>query len=90
ESVVKGLQNYIAIAPMLRDYLERNLMEGSSGGRLYKARLSSSSALIAGSIVTSSLMISSAIIMESNPTLGQIGFAAAAMVIGAMLIARKM
>ncbi|MEO9365739.1 MULTISPECIES: ABC1 kinase family protein [Candidatus Nitrosocaldus] len=95
ESIVRGLQDYIAVAPMLRDYLERSLMEGSSSsssrsGRLgYRTRLSSSATLIAGSIVTSSLLISSAIIMESNPTLGQIGFAAAAMAIGVMLIARK-
>ncbi|MEM0445828.1 MAG: AarF/ABC1/UbiB kinase family protein [Candidatus Nitrosocaldus sp.] len=94
ESIVKGLSDYIAVAPMLRDYLERNLMEDSSNssgsGRLgSRSKLSSSSALIAGSIITSSLLISSAIIMESNPTLGQIGFAAAAVVIGAIMIARK-
>mgnify|MGYP001772903242 CR=1 FL=1 len=96
ESIVRGLQDYIAVAPMLRDYLERSLMEGSSissssrSGRLgYRTRLSSSATLIAGSIITSSLLISSAIIMESNPTLGQIGFAAAAMAIGVILITRK-
>ncbi|MEM0030589.1 MAG: hypothetical protein QXN32_06700, partial [Candidatus Nitrosocaldus sp.] len=62
----------------------------SGSGRLgSRSKLSSSSALIAGSIITSSLLISSAIIMESNPTLGQIGFAAAAVVIGAIMIARK-
>ncbi len=88
ESIVKGLNDYIMVAPMLRDYLERNLMESSGNGRSSRARLSSS-ALIAGSIITSSLLISSAIIMESNPTLGQIGFAAAAVVIGVVMIARK-
>ncbi|MCS6767369.1 MAG: AarF/ABC1/UbiB kinase family protein [Candidatus Nitrosocaldus sp.] len=93
EGIVRGLQDYIAVAPMLRDYLERSLMDGggSGGGGWWRgrARMSSSSTLIAGSIITSSLLISSAIVMESHPTLGQIGFAAAAMMVGFMLIARK-
>ncbi len=83
EGIVKSARDYIAIAPILKDYLEGNL---NSRG---KARDRGSATLIAGSIVTASLLISSAIVMQSYPTLGQIGFVIAASIIGIMLLAKR-
>jgi predicted unusual protein kinase regulating ubiquinone biosynthesis (AarF/ABC1/UbiB family) len=85
ESIVKSARDYIAIAPMLKDYLENNMLNVSKR----EGRSSSGATLIAGSIITASLLISSAIIMQSYPILGQIGFVAAVTIIGVMLLAKK-
>ncbi len=82
EDIFKSARDYIAVAPMLKDYLERSLM--SSG-----ARKGSNTTIIASSIITASLLISSAIVIQSYPMLGQIGFVVAASIIGIMLLARR-
>ncbi len=82
EDIFKSARDYIAVAPMLKDYLERSLM--SSG-----ARKGSNTTIIASSIITASLLISSAIVIQSYPMLGQIGFVVAASIIGIMLLTRR-
>jgi predicted unusual protein kinase regulating ubiquinone biosynthesis (AarF/ABC1/UbiB family) len=82
EDIFKSARDYIAVAPMLKDYLERSLM--SSG-----TRKGSNTTIIASSIITASLLISSAIVIQSYPMLGQIGFVVAASIIGIMLLTRR-
>ena len=82
EDIFKSARDYISVAPMLKDYLERGLM--NSG-----AHKGSNTTIIASSIITASLLISSAIVIQSYPMLGQIGFVVAASIIGIMLLARR-
>ncbi len=84
ENIVKSARDYIAIAPMLKDYLENNLLNSRSN-----KGIRGGATLIASSIITASLLISSAIIMQNYPMLGQIGFVVAVTIIGIMLLAKK-
>ncbi len=75
EKVSKGLNDAITVAPILRTYLEQNMIGN------HKSR----HGLIAGSILSSSVFIGSSIIMQSNPLFAQIGFVIAAAIIGSSL-----
>ncbi len=82
--VAKGLSDSITIAPMLKTFLENannhgTMLNGKSGRNT----------IVAGSILSSSVIIGSSIVMQSNPVLGQIGLAAAAAIMGASLLMNR-
>lgn len=79
----KGLSDSITIAPMLKTFLENsnsNFMNGNG-----KAK----HVLVAGSILSSSVIIGSSIVMQSNPVLGQVGFIASAAIMGASIVMNR-
>jgi predicted unusual protein kinase regulating ubiquinone biosynthesis (AarF/ABC1/UbiB family) len=79
----KGLSDSITIAPMLKNFLENsnaNIMNGNGKGK---------HVLVAGSILSSSVIIGSSIVMQSNPSLGQLGLIASAAIMGASIIINK-
>lgn len=76
----KALNDSMTVAPMLKSYLENpNLMNGKP----------SKNTLIAGSVLTSSVIIGSSIIMQSNPLWGQIGLAVSAVIMGISIIMNR-
>lgn len=76
KKVSKGLNDAITIAPLLKTYLESNMLTN------HKSR----HGLIAGSILSSSVFIGSSILMQSNPLFAQIGFIIAVAIIGSSLL----
>jgi predicted unusual protein kinase regulating ubiquinone biosynthesis (AarF/ABC1/UbiB family) len=79
----KGLSDSITIAPMLKTFLENSNASVMMNGK------GSKHTLVAGSILTSSVIIGSSIVMQSNPLLGQIGLIASAGIIGASIIMNR-
>ncbi|RMF31662.1 MAG: hypothetical protein D6752_01725 [Candidatus Nitrosothermus koennekii] len=77
EKVSKGLNDAISIAPLLKTYLEGNMVYNN-----HKSR----HGLIAGSILSSSVFIGSSIIMQSNPLFAHIGFIIATAIIGSSIL----
>jgi len=76
----KALNDSMAVVPLLKSYLENpNAMNGKQ----------SKNTLIAGSVLTSSAIIGSSIIMQSNPLLGQIGLVASAAIMGISIIINR-
>jgi len=76
----KALNDSITVAPLLKSYLENtNTMNGKVGKHT----------LIAGSVLSSSVIVGSSIIMQSNPLLGQIGLIASAVIMGASIIMNR-
>lgn len=74
----KALNDTVTVAPLLRSYLENpNAMNGKHGNK---------NTLIAGSVLTSSVVIGSSIIMQSNPLWGQIGLGISAAIMGISII----
>jgi predicted unusual protein kinase regulating ubiquinone biosynthesis (AarF/ABC1/UbiB family) len=78
--LAKALNDTMTVAPMLKSYLDN--MNGMNGRH-------SNHTLIAGSVLTSSVIIGSSIIMQSNPLLGQIGLIASAAIMGASIIINR-
>ena len=76
EKVSKGLNDAITVAPILKTYIEQNMIGNHK----------SKHGLIAGSILSSSVFIGSSIIMQTNPLFAQIGFVIAAAIIGSSLL----
>ena len=83
ERISKGFNDAIAVAPMLRTYLENNMLN------LYNGKADKKHNIIAGSILSSSVFIGSSIIMQSNPFYAQIGFIIAIAIIIASLLSSK-
>jgi predicted unusual protein kinase regulating ubiquinone biosynthesis (AarF/ABC1/UbiB family) len=76
----KALNDSMTVAPLLKSYLENpNAMNGKQG----------KNTLIAGSVLTSSVIIGSSIIMQSNPLWGQIGLVASAAIMGLSIIMNR-
>ena len=79
----KGLNDSITIAPMLKTYLENSNASAMMNGKASKH------VLIAGSVLSSSVIIGSSIVMQSNPLLGQIGLITSAAIMGASIIMNR-
>jgi len=79
----KGLNDSITIAPMLKTFLENSNASVMMNGKARK------NALVAGSILSSSVIIGSSIVMQSNPSLGQIGLIASAAIMGASILMNR-
>ncbi len=79
----KGLSDSITIAPMLKTFLENSNANAMMNGKARK------NALVAGSILSSSVIIGSSIVMQSNPSLGQIGLIASAAIMGASILMNR-
>jgi predicted unusual protein kinase regulating ubiquinone biosynthesis (AarF/ABC1/UbiB family) len=77
----KAVNDTITVAPLLKSYLENN--SNVMNGRQNK------NALIAGSVLASSMIIGSSIVMQSNLLLGQIGLIASAAIMGISLIMNR-
>ncbi|MEM2856638.1 MAG: AarF/ABC1/UbiB kinase family protein [Candidatus Nitrosocaldaceae archaeon] len=80
ENIGKNIRDAITIAPILKSYLENNMMNGNNKNR---------DGLIAASIVSSSLFISSSLLLQSYPIFGQIGFGIASAIIVSSIIINK-
>ncbi|MFQ5940443.1 MAG: ABC1 kinase family protein [Nitrososphaerales archaeon] len=77
---VKALNDSMTVAPLLKSYLENpTAMNGKQSKNM----------LIAGSVLTSSVIIGSSIIMQSNPLWGQIGLLASAAIMGLSIIINR-
>jgi len=79
----KGLSDSITIAPMLKTFLENSNANAMMNGKASKH------VLVAGSILSSSVIIGSSVVMQSNPLLGQIGLIASAAIMGASIIMNR-
>lgn len=79
----KGLSDSITIAPMLKTFLENSNTRTMMNGKASK------NTLVAGSILSSSVIIGSSIVMQSHPLLGQIGLIASAAIMGASIIMNR-
>jgi len=79
----KGLSDSITIAPMLKTFLENSNASAMMNGKASKHTL------VAGSILSSSVIIGSSIVMQTNPLLGQIGLIASAGIMGASIIMNR-
>jgi predicted unusual protein kinase regulating ubiquinone biosynthesis (AarF/ABC1/UbiB family) len=76
----KALNDSVAVAPLLKSYLDNpNALNGKQ----------SKHTLIAGSVLTSSVIIGSSIIMQTNPLWGQIGLVASAAIMGVSIIMNR-
>ena len=73
----RAFNDSLTIAPLLKSYLENpNIMNGRHN----------KNTLFAGSVLTSSVIIGSSIIMQTNPILGKIGLVTSIAIIGISII----